>query len=81
MAKPKPVDLNDEFISGGEKKHQEIGEKSGSSKKKKENNEKDKKIRMNFMLHESTRKKLFHYKAETGRSVSSVVDELVSKAL
>jgi hypothetical protein len=80
MAKPKPVDLNDDFISGGEKKHQETGEKSGNSKKKK-NNEKDKKIRVNFMLHESTKKKLFHRKADTGRTVSSIVEEAINQSL
>ncbi|MFO7883745.1 MAG: hypothetical protein R6U68_02895, partial [Desulfobacteraceae bacterium] len=73
MAKPKSIDLNDDFISGGEKEHQENGDNTEKSKKKKKAGEKkDKKVRVNFMLYESTRKKLFHHKAETGRTVSSI---------
>lgn len=81
MDKPKSVDLDDDFISSGEKEQQENADNDKKSKKKKKAAKKDKKVRVNFMLHESTKKKLFHHKAETGRTASSIVDELINEAL
>ena len=79
MAKASLKKVSEEFIEQDEKKQKNIKlhtrKKTQNTKKRK----KEKMIRQTLFLPEEINKALWHHRVDTGKSISKIVTELVSK--